>query len=239
MKLTARDHWTVIDPSVLQFQIKPNGDLYLVTVEHELRRQKVGDSWMTLQSDVQSMTVYSDGTVYAFDSQGTPTLYSSLGPYHVLGPFVPGEPNIALDVPSDSEVQLAANFVVFPEIVYFAPGPEFPLSEEAAAAGQHTDVAYQNPGTTPHRVGPALLQSSVLLPIPDQLVIHNVSIVKVKTLDEIDPPRYVPNLGPAQLHRAQYQCFIYYDTDDGVGQVLVVFIDHDHYHMVGYDGDLR
>ncbi len=72
---------------------------------------------------------------------------------------------------------------------------------------------------------------------------NNVRIVKEKIADYVDPPRFVPMIGPAQLHHAHYKCTIFfeertirswpvpYSTEDET--VEVVYIDHNHFHMVG------
>jgi hypothetical protein len=73
---------------------------------------------------------------------------------------------------------------------------------------------------------------------------NNVRIVKEKIADYVDPPRFVPLIGPAQLHHAHYKCTIYYTHITNVGwpiphrlvneeAVEVVYIDHNHFHMVG------
>jgi len=72
----------------------------------------------------------------------------------------------------------------------------------------------------------------------------NVKIVKEKIADYVDPPRVVPLAGPLQLHHAHYKCTIYFKDIVHVGWPIphtitnedaceVVYIDHDHYHMVG------
>ncbi len=72
----------------------------------------------------------------------------------------------------------------------------------------------------------------------------NVRITKDKIADYIDPPRVYPLVGPAQLHHAHYKCTIYFVETTRVGWPLpyttecpdaqeVVYIDHNHLHMVG------
>ena len=72
----------------------------------------------------------------------------------------------------------------------------------------------------------------------------NVRIVKEKIADYIDPPRHYPLLGPAQLHHAHYKCTIYYSEIRWIGWPIphmlededgaeVLYIDHNHFHMVG------
>lgn len=71
------------------------------------------------------------------------------------------------------------------------------------------------------------------LPVPQLRRISNIRIVTEKILDVLDPPRFVPDIGVAQLHRAQYRSTVYFDApDNGVAQ-LVVYLDHDHYHFGG------
>jgi hypothetical protein len=73
---------------------------------------------------------------------------------------------------------------------------------------------------------------------------NNVRIVKEKIADYVDPPRFVPTIGPAQLHHAHYKCTIYFTEITHVGwpvphtltdedTVEVIYIDHNHFHMVG------
>lgn len=73
---------------------------------------------------------------------------------------------------------------------------------------------------------------------------NNVRMVKEKIADYVDPPRFVPLIGPAQLHHAHYKCTIYFEEVKRVGwphphtirdedTVEVVYIDHNHFHMVG------
>ncbi len=82
--------------------------------------------------------------------------------------------------------------------------------------------------------------------IPLLYAVHrnNVRIVKDKIADYVDPPRVYPLVGPAQQHHAQYKCTIYYEEVTRVGWPVphtltnedaqqVVYIDHNHLHMVG------
>ena len=73
---------------------------------------------------------------------------------------------------------------------------------------------------------------------------NNVVIVKEKIADYIDPPRVIPLIGPAQLHHAHYKCTIYFSEKKIVSwpvphtlhdedSVEVLYIDHNHFHMVG------
>lgn len=73
---------------------------------------------------------------------------------------------------------------------------------------------------------------------------NNVRIIKEKIADYIDPPRHYPLIGPAQLHHAHYKCTIYFDEETIIGYpvphtlqdneaIEVVYIDHNHFHMVG------
>ena len=73
---------------------------------------------------------------------------------------------------------------------------------------------------------------------------NNVRIIKEKIADYIDPPRFYPLIGPAQLHHAHYKCTIYCSERAIVGYpvphtlddrevIEVIYIDHNHFHMVG------
>ncbi len=73
---------------------------------------------------------------------------------------------------------------------------------------------------------------------------NGVRIIKEKIADYIDPPRFYPLIGPAQLHHAHYKCTVYFDEKTTIGYpvphtlhdreaIEVVYIDHNHFHMVG------
>ena len=82
------------------------------------------------------------------------------------------------------------------------------------------------------------------LPFMHEIQRNNVRIVVEPITDYIDPPRVYPLTGPAQLHHAHYKCIVYYTEVTRVGWPIpytttdedcqeVVYIDHDHLHMVG------
>jgi hypothetical protein len=82
------------------------------------------------------------------------------------------------------------------------------------------------------------------LPLLHEVQRVNVRIVTEPIADYIDPPRVYPLVGPAQLHHAHYKCIVYYSEVTRVGWPVpytttdedcqdVVYIDHDHLHMVG------
>lgn len=82
------------------------------------------------------------------------------------------------------------------------------------------------------------------LPLMHEVQRSNVRIVKELIADSIDPPRVYPLVGPAQLHHVHWKCTVYFSENTKVGwpipystqnqdAVEVVYIDHDHLHMVG------
>lgn len=73
---------------------------------------------------------------------------------------------------------------------------------------------------------------------------NHVRITKCKISDYVDPPRHYPLAGPAQLHHAHYKCTVYFQEVKRIGWPVphtlvdedcqeVLYIDHDHLHMVG------
>ena len=82
------------------------------------------------------------------------------------------------------------------------------------------------------------------IPFLNETQRNNVTIIKEKIADYVDPPRVVPLIGPAQLHHAHYKCTIYFTekkivswpiphTLEDEDAVEVIYIDHNHFHMVG------
>jgi hypothetical protein len=68
-----------------------------------------------------------------------------------------------------------------------------------------------------------------------------IQIVTERLVDKIDPPRFFPLVGPAQLHHCHWKCTIYYtETVQSSypfpvkvvkNRVEVVYIDKDHLHL--------
>ena len=78
----------------------------------------------------------------------------------------------------------------------------------------------------------------------------DVVIVKNRIVDKIDPPRFFPLVGPAQLHHCHWECIIYYQetiqsdypfpTYIRKNRVQVIYIDKDHLHLyVGPNPDVQ
>lgn len=69
----------------------------------------------------------------------------------------------------------------------------------------------------------------------------DIQIVSERLVDKIDPPRFFPLVGPAQLHHCHWKCTIYYkETKQSSypfpckivkNRVEVVYIDKDHLHL--------
>ncbi len=69
----------------------------------------------------------------------------------------------------------------------------------------------------------------------------DIRIVYERLVDRIDPPRFYPLVGPAQLHHCHWKCTVYYTETIESGQpfpyrcrrprVQVVYIDKDHLHL--------
>jgi len=70
-----------------------------------------------------------------------------------------------------------------------------------------------------------------------------------RLVDEIDPPRFYPLVGPAQLHHCHYKCTVYYTEtlqsdwpfpwQTKKRRVEVLYIDRDHLHVVACTPEQR
>jgi hypothetical protein len=78
----------------------------------------------------------------------------------------------------------------------------------------------------------------------------DIKIVSERIVDKIDPPRFFPLVGMAQLHHCHWKCTIYYtetvqsDYPFPVKlkkhRIQVIYIDKDHLHLyVGPDPDIQ
>lgn len=69
----------------------------------------------------------------------------------------------------------------------------------------------------------------------------DIQIVTERLVDKIDPPRFFPLIGPAQLHHCHWKCIVYYTETIESGTpfpyrckrpaVEVIYIDKDHLHL--------
>ncbi|MGL6076145.1 MAG: hypothetical protein ACRC8S_18455 [Fimbriiglobus sp.] len=77
-----------------------------------------------------------------------------------------------------------------------------------------------------------------------------IEISKSRIVDKIDPPRFFPLVGPAQLHHCHWECVVRYketvQSDHPIpfqtqkSRVQVVYIDKDHLHLyVGPNPDMQ
>jgi len=82
------------------------------------------------------------------------------------------------------------------------------------------------------------------IPFMYELQRNNVRIVTDVIQDQVDPVRVVPLVGPVQAHHVHYRCKVYFSEVARVGWPIpytttnedaceIVYIDHDHLHMVG------
>ena len=220
MRLEADGRLSVVDVGVLSYHFTPNGDLYELNDRRELKRLKLGYSWSTLASGVRSFTSDPRGTVFAIDDLNRIWAYGSLDRYYILPELRPGGPQEALDPPSDFESMYSAAMwdiangqgrLILPDalpndVQYFAPGPEFPLSNELAAlmsnsvslAGSSVPSANEIQSVpaddeTASAGGvfyyPSFLERFFVREPGEIAPWSRVRIVKDKIVDRIDPPR--------------------------------------------------
>lgn len=82
------------------------------------------------------------------------------------------------------------------------------------------------------------------IPLLHEVQRNKVRMVIEPIADYVDPVRVYPLIGPAQQHHAHYKCTIYYSETTRMGWPIpytttdedsqeVIYIDHNHFHMVG------
>jgi hypothetical protein len=75
----------------------------------------------------------------------------------------------------------------------------------------------------------------------------DIQVVTERIVDKIDPPRFFPLVGPAQLHHCHWKCTVYYTETIESGwpfpfrtrkpRIEVVMIDKDHLHVYTCDNN--
>ncbi len=114
-------------------------------------------------------------------------------------------------------------------------------------------------GGTPDAVEPpsdaqilnALNENVPALGLPALLKVHRdiCRIVKEKTAEYVDPPRFYPLIGLAQLHHTRYRCSIYFDkaiegkypvphTLGNDKSMEEIYIDQSHFHLIDNNVDV-
>lgn len=108
--------------------------------------------------------------------------------------------------------------------------------------GEFTPGMCQDP-PSPDEVMRAMPSVQAMIPFVYEKHRNNVRIVAEPIGDYIDEPRFLPLVGPVQLHHCHYKVRVYYDglyisdwplpfthRDE---EVEVLYMDHDHLHRVG------
>lgn len=101
-----------------------------------------------------------------------------------------------------------------------------------------------------HEVLRALHRPARGVPYVFETFRDDIVIVKNRLVDKIDPPRFFPLVGPAQLHHCHWECVIYYTETCQSDypfpckivkqRVQVIYIDKDHLHLyVGSDPEMQ
>jgi hypothetical protein len=77
----------------------------------------------------------------------------------------------------------------------------------------------------------------------------DIEVTVKKLVDVIDPPRFFPLIGPAQLHHCHWECTVYYTETMSSSypfpfttkrrRVQVLLIDKDHLHQCGSGPDVQ
>ena len=78
-----------------------------------------------------------------------------------------------------------------------------------------------------------------------EVTYRNIRGITIELIaDYVDPVRFVPLIGPVELHHAHYRCTVYFEEVTHVGWPVphqfrvengmeVIYIDKDHFHRVG------
>ncbi len=210
-RLTARDHWTMIDVSVQSFAVAPNvfQDLYILNENHQLTLVESGERRQILRENIVALTIEGErgiNSVQARDTAGRTWIYThGSGSVPVLDPVegdAPDAPIFCQDPPSADEVMRFA--LLTSNNQYFPAGPE--VARFDSTHDISIDLIFSTQPTSPF---------------------SNVRLIVDPIVDETEPPRIYPYVGPARLHHCHYRCTITADGPDGPQQ-WVIFLDHDH-----------
>ena len=221
--------WAVLETGVQSFLQTPNGDIYLLSDRQELRRLQLGYLWSTVHTGVLSVAMDSRGTVHALDNLNRVLMYASLDRYYVLPHIPDGSPASYWDTPTDGDVLQAAGIAPSDQPVVsfvgeqfiFASGWDFPLQGELDAIGETESLPFGSAASV-----------STATQSPSVIFYSRIRMVKELLADSVDPPRFFPGVGLAQLHHAKYKATIYSTTRFAEDSQAQIIIDHDHLHLI-------
>lgn len=221
-QLTARDHWTVLQRNIAQFQLAPNGDLYAIHHNGDLLRQQRESNWETLQPAVKSLSITSDGTVSIINRRGETTLYAAVNPLLLLPP-VPQEQPEQPTPPSPGLIMAVAHLR--------SPSQSHPYIPETPTEFTGDLQATVTKGTRPH-LRPALVANHVQYAVPIRRTVSDVGIVTELVHDRLEPSQFTADSKAVRRHRAQFRCTISFTNEAGARELIVLFLDADHWHLI-------
>lgn len=236
--------WTMLLDGVTKFNKAPNGDLYVLTNQHQVKKLQLGVYWTTLnfgrdESDrgpiwAKTFEISPNGQVFVLSHANVVHTFKSLDHYYVL-PRIGDASHEALDAPTAGEVVIAAGVaipakngftqtVLTGEVQYFEPPADFPFASELAALLERRSG---NSRLDPHPTAKSATRKA------KQKWFDNIRYVVEPIADAIEPARILPGVGWAEFHRVQYKATIYGESqgEERPSVELHLFFDKGHLHI--------
>jgi hypothetical protein len=228
LRLTGRSQWTVLDVGVQSFARGVDGTVYSLDDRHRLKQLTARDHWTVLYVGVQSFVVRPNAFQHVY----------VLGRNHDLKVLEAGYSWRLLQAEVESLSIDNFNGTVLPYPAYGTVRVRDASGRVSLYGGSASEAVtapildpVEGDDTPIFCVDPPTIDEIVRIGQfpPWNSPYSNFEFNVEAIVDETDPARIFPNIGPARLHHCHYRCTVTYDDNRVAGrQELVVYIDHDH-----------
>jgi parallel beta-helix repeat protein len=232
-RLTGRSQWTVLDVGVQSFTRGVDGTVYSLDKRRRLKQLTARDHWTVLEVGVQAFVVRPNAFQHVY----------VLSDDHELRVLEAGDWSstlqsdvVSLTIDDHFNGTVRARDASGRLSLYGSAFNTAPILDPVYEGGIVFCLDVPSPGEIARVAGMA--SSNQFLPgsgrgegtylVPNSPY-SNMEFNIEPIIDETDPARIFPNIGPARLHHCHYRCTVTYDDNRVAGrQELVVYIDHDH-----------
>lgn len=211
--------WFPVANQVVKFEKAPNGDLYLLNEQSEVRRLQLGRYWSTIRTGVRTFEMATNGTLYILDHFNKVIPEAALDRYYVLPPYQPDRASPPSDAEIVEAIHIGNGLSWQGEWQDFSGYGQFPLQGELDSTSTISETSLPE-------------ASAAARERPWIRILGSVLIVAEPIVDTVEQPYFLPGYGLVQLHRSRYHVTVYGSSLATSESVRVFCLNHDHLHRV-------